>query len=198
MQRDLYKFMHDQSLRLLNHGFTPRDRRGVALPAGLEQEWSARGYYGTLAITPRRSTRSTSAGTMPIRPTSIRCRRSRRAQDGRVYGRRRCRIVRARADFAKGNYRWVASAMNHVVFADPANRAARELGADAMEQMGYQAESGPWRDAYLVGAAELRNGAPKIPDKAPPMPTPSRRSTPACSSITSAPGSTPPRPRARA
>ena len=72
-------------------------------------------------------------------------------------------IARARADFAKGEYRWVASAMNQVVFADPANRAARELGADALEQLGFQAEAGTWRNAYLVGAMELRNGVPKIP-----------------------------------
>jgi alkyl sulfatase BDS1-like metallo-beta-lactamase superfamily hydrolase len=71
-------------------------------------------------------------------------------------------IARARGDFAKGEYRWVASAMNQVVFADPANRAARELGADALEQLGFQAEAGTWRNAYLVGAMELRNGVPKI------------------------------------
>src|SRR6266851_2108648 len=67
-------------------------------------------------------------------------------------------IARARGDFAKGEYRWVASAMNQVVFADPANRAARELGADALEQLGFQAEAATWRNAYLVGAMELRNG----------------------------------------
>jgi alkyl sulfatase BDS1-like metallo-beta-lactamase superfamily hydrolase len=72
-------------------------------------------------------------------------------------------IARARADFAKGEYRWVATAMNQLVFADPANRAARELGADALEQLGFQAETGTWRNAYLVGAMELRNGPPKIP-----------------------------------
>jgi alkyl sulfatase BDS1-like metallo-beta-lactamase superfamily hydrolase len=72
-------------------------------------------------------------------------------------------IERARGDFARGEYRWVASAMNQLVFADPGNRAARELGADALEQLGFQAEAATWRNAYLVGAMELRNGLPQIP-----------------------------------
>jgi len=71
-------------------------------------------------------------------------------------------LARAREDFGKGEFRWVASAMSQVVYADPTNRAARELGADALEQMGYQSEAGTWRSAYLVGAMELRNGVPKI------------------------------------
>ena len=72
-------------------------------------------------------------------------------------------IARASEDFKQGEYRWVASVMNQVVQADPANRAARELGADALEQLGYQAEAGTWRNAYLYGAQELRNGVMKIP-----------------------------------
>ena len=70
-------------------------------------------------------------------------------------------LEKARKDFAEGNYRWVAQVMNQVVFADPDNREARELEADALEQLGYQAESGPWRSVYLQGAFELRNGIPK-------------------------------------
>ena len=78
-------------------------------------------------------------------------------------------IARAREDFASGEYRWVAEAMSHVVFADPINTAARELGADALEQLGYQAESATWRNAYLLGALELRGGMslPAVP-RAPP------------------------------
>jgi alkyl sulfatase BDS1-like metallo-beta-lactamase superfamily hydrolase len=72
-------------------------------------------------------------------------------------------MARAREDFKQGEYRWVASVMNQLVLADPANRAARELGADALEQLGYQAEAGTWRNAYLYGAQELRNGVMKIP-----------------------------------
>ncbi len=69
-------------------------------------------------------------------------------------------LKRAREDFAKGQYRWVASVTSQVVFADPANKAARELGASALEQLGYQSEAATWRNAYLLGAAELRNGKP--------------------------------------
>jgi alkyl sulfatase BDS1-like metallo-beta-lactamase superfamily hydrolase len=69
-------------------------------------------------------------------------------------------MQKAKADFDKGEYRWVAEALKHVVFADPNNKDAKELLADTYEQMGYQAESGPWRSVYLQGAFELRNGVP--------------------------------------
>src|SRR5207302_10192546 len=68
-------------------------------------------------------------------------------------------IRRARDDFARGEYRFVAEAMSHVVFADPSNVEARQLGADALEQLGYAAESATWRNAYVLGARELRPGA---------------------------------------
>src|SRR5262249_53718680 len=65
--------------------------------------------------------------------------------------------------FKRGNYRWVASVMGQVVYAEPTNHEARSLEADALEQLGYQAEAGPWRNAYLYGAQELRNGVAKPP-----------------------------------
>ena len=70
-------------------------------------------------------------------------------------------ISKARKYYDKGEYRWVAEVMNHVVFADPDNAAARNLQAKALEQLGYQAESGPWRNFYLTGAQELRQGVAK-------------------------------------
>ncbi len=73
-------------------------------------------------------------------------------------------IERARDCFERGEYRWVAQVMKHVVFADPSDRSARELTADAMEQLGYQAESSTWRNAYLTGAQELRFGSPVLPE----------------------------------
>ena len=72
-------------------------------------------------------------------------------------------LKKAKADFDQGNYRWVAQVVSKVVFADPQNKAARNLEADALEQLGYQAESGPWRNFYLTGAQELRNGVAKLP-----------------------------------
>src|SRR5262249_43783725 len=79
-------------------------------------------------------------------------------------------IGRAREDFAKGEYRFVAEAMSHVVFADPSNAVARHLGADALEQLGYAAESATWRNAYLVGALELRQGRPDTVPRPPIRP----------------------------
>jgi alkyl sulfatase BDS1-like metallo-beta-lactamase superfamily hydrolase len=71
-------------------------------------------------------------------------------------------LKRAREDFKAGNYRWVASVANDLVFADPNNKETRDLAADALEQLGYQAEAGTWRNAYLSGAMELRSGIPKV------------------------------------
>jgi alkyl sulfatase BDS1-like metallo-beta-lactamase superfamily hydrolase len=72
-------------------------------------------------------------------------------------------LRKAKASFDKGDYRWVAQVVNHVVFADPQNQAARDLQADALEQLGYQAENGPWRNFYLTGAKELREGVKQLP-----------------------------------
>ena len=69
-------------------------------------------------------------------------------------------LTHARSAFDEGDYRWVAEVVNHLVFADPTNTDARELQADALEQLGYQAESATWRNAFLTGAQELRHGTP--------------------------------------
>ena len=164
-QRDLYKFINDQSLRLLNHGYTSAEiAENLHMPASLEQEWSARGYYGTLRHNAKAVYQkylgwydANPANLDPLPPAE----NARKTIE--YMGGADAVIARARADFAKGEYRWVASAMNQVVFADPTNRTARELGADALEQLGFQAEAGTWRNAYLVGAMELRNGMPKVP-----------------------------------
>jgi alkyl sulfatase BDS1-like metallo-beta-lactamase superfamily hydrolase len=164
-QRDMYKFINDQSLRLLNLGYTPGEiAETLHMPAGLEQEWSARGYYGTLRHNAKAVYQkylgwydANPADLDPLPPAE----NARKTVE--YMGGADAVIARARGDFTKGEYRWVASAMNQVVFADPANRAARELGADALEQLGFQAEAATWRNAYLVGAMELRNGVPKVP-----------------------------------
>ncbi len=163
-QRDMYKYINDQTLRLLNQGYTAAEiAETLRMPASLEQEWSARGYYGTLRQNARGVYQkylgwydANPANLDPLPPVET----ARKTVD--YMGGADAMIARARGDFNNGEYRWVASAMNQVVFADPANRAARELGADALEQLGFQAEAGPWRDAYLMGAAELRGGVPKI------------------------------------
>jgi alkyl sulfatase BDS1-like metallo-beta-lactamase superfamily hydrolase len=78
-------------------------------------------------------------------------------------------LSRARADFDKGEFRFVAQALSHLVFAEPGNDKARAMLADTFEQLGYAAESSTWRNAYLFGAQELRQGMPKAPPR-PPMP----------------------------
>jgi alkyl sulfatase BDS1-like metallo-beta-lactamase superfamily hydrolase len=72
-------------------------------------------------------------------------------------------LEKAKKSYDKGEYRWVAQVVHHVVFADPNNQPAKDLEADALEQLGYQAESGPWRNFYLTGAQELRKGVAKLP-----------------------------------
>jgi len=164
-QRDMYKFINDQSLRLMNEGYTPAEiAETLRMPANLEQEWSTRGYYGTLRQNAKAVYQkylgwydANPANLDPLQPVES----ARKSVE--YMGGAEAVIARARADFAKGEYRWVATAMNQVVFAEPANRAARELGADALEQLGFQAESAAWRNAYLVDAMELRNGVPKVP-----------------------------------
>ena len=169
-QRDTYKYLHDQTLRLINHGYRSAEiAERLALPKGLEKEWHVRGYYGTFSHNAKAIYQrylgwydANPANLNPLPPVE-------RATKYVAYmGGAEAAIAKAREDFAKGEYRWVADAMSQVVFAEPDNTAARELAADAMEQMGYQAESATWRNAYLFGALELRRGmaAPAAPARA--------------------------------
>ena len=159
IQRDLYKYVHDQTLRMANHGLTPKEiAEELALPPTLAAEWHTRGYYGTLNHNAKAVYQrylgwfdGNPAGLHPLPPTEA----------GNRYvefaGGPGALLAKARAAFEAGDYRWVAEVVNHLVFADPDNTEARELQADALEQLGYQAESGPWRAFYLTGAQELRN-----------------------------------------
>lgn len=161
-QRDLYKFVHDQSVRLMNKGLTPAEiAQAIKPPPSLAKEWAARPYYGTLSHNAKGVYQfylgwydANPANLDPLPPVEA----ARRTID--YMGGAEAVLRRAREDFRAGNYRWVASVSNQLVFADPGNREARELAADALEQLGYQAEAGSWRNAYLVGAAELRGGPP--------------------------------------
>lgn len=164
-QRDLYKFIHDQVVRRMNRGELPGDiAENLSLPASLDQEWSARGYYGTLKHNARGVYQrymgwydANPANLDPLPP------RDNAARTIAYMGGIDQVIERARDDFAQGDYRWVAWVMNQAVFAEPDHQAARELAADALEQLGYQVEAGTWRGAYLTGAQELRNGVGELP-----------------------------------
>lgn len=159
-QRDLYKFIHDQTVRLLNHGLTPTEiAEQLKLPPSLASDWAARGYYGTLSHNAK-AVYQFYLGWYDANPADLnplpRAEEARKRVD--YMGGADAAIRRARDDFKAGQYRWVARVMSDVVFADPANKEARALGADALEQLGYQSEAATWRNAYLLGAQELRNG----------------------------------------
>ncbi|WP_316233556.1 alkyl/aryl-sulfatase [Bradyrhizobium sp. SZCCHNPS2010] len=161
--RDIYKFIHDQTVRLLNHGLTSTEiAEKLKLPASLAGDWSARGYYGTLSHNAK-AVYQFYLGWYDANPADLNpLPRSESAKKTIDYmGGADAVLARAQEDFKAGQYRWVASIMSQLVFADPENKAARALGADALEQLGYQSEAATWRDAYLTGAAELRNGPPK-------------------------------------
>jgi alkyl sulfatase BDS1-like metallo-beta-lactamase superfamily hydrolase len=161
-QRDLYKFIHDQTVRLLNQGLTPTEiAEKLKLPASLAGEWSARGYYGTLSHNAK-AVYQFYLGWYDANPADLNpLPRAEAARKQVEYmGGSDAVLKRAREDFKAGQYRWVASVTSQLVFADPANKEARELGADALEQLGYQSEAATWRNAYLLGAAELRGGVP--------------------------------------
>jgi alkyl sulfatase BDS1-like metallo-beta-lactamase superfamily hydrolase len=169
-QRDAYKYLHDQTLRLMNHGLKATEiAERMALPRSLEQEWHVRGYYGTFSHNSK-AVYQRYLGWYDANPANLDpLPAAERARKAVAYmGGAQETLAKARVDFAKGEYRWVADVMSQVVFAEPDNRSARELCADALEQLGYQAESATWRNAYLLGARELRSGksAPALPSRA--------------------------------
>jgi alkyl sulfatase BDS1-like metallo-beta-lactamase superfamily hydrolase len=161
-QRDLYKNIHDQSVNLLNKGYTGIEIANmVKLPPELDKAWFNRGYYGSVKHNSRAVYQfymgfyDGNPSTLDELPPEEKAKKYVDYMGGAP-----AILEKAKADFDKGEYRWVAEALKHVVFADAGNTQAKELLADAYEQMGYQAESGPWRSIYLQGALELRHGVP--------------------------------------
>lgn len=160
--RDTYKYIHDQSVRMLNNGLTSAEiSEQLVLPAELNSLWYVRGYYGTVrhdskAVYQRYlgwyDANPANLDPLPPEPAA--------KKFVEYMGGSQAVLDKARKDYAAGNYRWVAQVVNQVVFADPTNKQALELQADALEQLGYQSEAGPWRSVYLQGAYELRNGIP--------------------------------------
>lgn len=169
-QRDLYKFAHDQSLRLMNHGLTAAEiAETIRLPASLDAAWHTRGYYGHIRHNVKAIYQkylgwydANPANLDPLPPVEA----------GLKYveymGGSEAILARARGDFERGEFRFIAQALSHLVFAEPGNMAARALLADTFEQLGYLCESATWRNAYLFGAQELRYGMPTVPPR-PPM-----------------------------
>lgn len=162
-QRDMYRYINDQTLRMANQGLT-RDEiaANFKLPSGLEKSWASRGYYGSVSHDVK-ATYVFYLGWFNGNPATLNELPPVDAAKKYVdyMGGADAIMQKAKTDYAQGNYRWVAQVTNNIVFADPSNKEARNLEADALEQMGYQAESGPWRNFYLTGAQELRNGVVK-------------------------------------
>ncbi len=157
-QRDMYRYLHDQTLRMANQGLTPNEiAEQLVLPVGLDSLFACRGYYGSLSHNVKSQYQmyfgwfdGNPANLNPLPPVEL----------GRKYveaigGADRVLEV-ARKAYEQGEYRWCATLLNNLVFADPKNQVARELLADVYTQLGFQAESGPWRNFYLTGAKELR------------------------------------------
>jgi linear primary-alkylsulfatase len=158
LQRDNYKFIHDQTVRLMNNGLTPTEiAEQLERPPAIANEWSNRGYYGTV----RHNVKGVyqryigwwdgNPAHLDMHPPQEQARR----YVGMLGGGDNI-IAEAQNAMAGGDYRWSAEILNHLVFAEPDNDSARALLADSYEQMGYQAESAVWRNIYLTGAAELR------------------------------------------
>ena len=160
IHRDLYKFIHDQTLRGINNGLKPAEiAEALELPAELRSQWSCRDYYGTVnhnvkAVYQRYlSWYDGNPANLHALPAVESARKTIDYMGGAE-----AVLARAAADFEAGAFRWVAEILGKLVFAEPANSQARHLLADTFEQLGYQAESATWRNAYLYGAQELRHG----------------------------------------
>lgn len=160
-QRDMYAFIDSQTLRLINRGLGPTEIAAelTSLPPRLASKWYSRDYYGSLSHNVRAVYQrymgfydGNPATLNPLPPSEA------GTHYVKALGGAERVLTLAREAYGSGDYRWVAELTRHLVFAQPDNRAARELQADALEQLGYQSENATWRNAYLTGAQELRNG----------------------------------------
>ncbi len=159
-QRDAYRFVHDQTLRLANSGLTMHEiAEQIGEPAFMREDFSVRGYYGTINHNAKATYQryfgwwdGVPANLNPHPPVA-------QAQRYvKLAGGAQQMIDNAAQAYADGDYRWVATVMNHLVFAQPEHKTARAYLAGAYEQLGFQAESGMWRNYYLAAAHELREG----------------------------------------
>ncbi|MEV0598805.1 alkyl sulfatase dimerization domain-containing protein [Streptomyces sp. NPDC050315] len=159
-QRDLYAYLHDQTLRMLNQGLTPLEiAETIEMPPALERAWHTHGYYGSVSHNTK-AVYQRYLGWFDGNPAHLW--EHPPAEAARRYvefmGGPDEVLRRARRSYEAGDFRWVAQVVNHVVFADPDHHEARALQADALEQLGYGSENGTWRNFYLTGALELRQG----------------------------------------
>ncbi len=158
-QRDMYKYIHDQALRLANKGYTPLEAAEVIeLPPELARKWYNRQYHGTVHHDVR-GVFTKELGMWDGDPVSLHphvpVETAKRYVD--LIGAEKI-LEEGKRAFGDGDYRWAAQILHHLVFAQPDNQDAKNLQADAYEQMGYQTEAPQWRGIYLTAARELREG----------------------------------------
>lgn len=163
--RNAYKYLHDQTVRLMNAGFTaPEIAEVLKLPDVLAKQWFNRGYYGTMSHNSKAVYQrylgwydANPANLNPLPPEPI-AKRYVEAMGGAT-----AVIALAEKAITGGEPRWAATLLNHVVFTDETNQAAREMLATVYTSMGQESEAGTWRNIYLTGAQELRSGVAKLP-----------------------------------
>jgi len=159
-QRDLYKFIHDETLYLANNGLTMTEiAEQIKLPKSLSSFFANRGYYGTLSHNSKAQYQlyfgwfdGNPANLHALPPTAA------AKHYVRYMGGSAAILEKVQKDITAGDYRWAAMVLNHVIFAEPENKEARNLLATVYQQLAYVAESGPWRNFYLTGAQELQEG----------------------------------------
>ncbi|WP_053119165.1 alkyl/aryl-sulfatase [Pseudomonas sp. P1.31] len=162
-QRDMYAFLNDRTLHLLNQGLTPQEIADTItkLPGSLDQKWYTRGYYGSLSFNTRAVYQrymgfydGNPANLNPLPPVDT-AKHTVEAMGGGA-----AVLDKMRKAMASGDYRWAAQLGNQLLFAEPDNAEAHKAQAETLEQLGYQSENATWRNMYLTGAMELRNGVP--------------------------------------
>jgi alkyl sulfatase BDS1-like metallo-beta-lactamase superfamily hydrolase len=162
-QRDMYAFLNDRTLHLLNQGLMPQEIADTItkLPGSLDQKWYTRGYYGSLSFNTRAVYQrymgfydGNPANLNPLPPVDT-AKRTVEAMGGGA-----AVLEKMRKAMASGDYRWAAQLGNQLLFAEPDNAEAHKAQAETLEQLGYQSENATWRNMYLTGAMELRNGVP--------------------------------------
>ncbi len=165
VQRDTYRYIHDEVLRLANHGYTLHEvAEEISLPDSLAKSFASRGYYGSLNHDAKAQYQlyfgyftGNPADLYELPPDQA------GVKFVEYMGGSDNVIAKSKQDFDNGEYRWAATALNHVVFAEPDNTNARQLLANVYTQLGYQSESGPWRNFFLTGAKELVDGVNALP-----------------------------------
>ncbi len=161
LQRDLYGYLHDQTLRAINRGATGIEiAESIELPPAIEKVWHTRGYYGSVSHNVK-AIYQRYMGWFDGNPAHLWEHPPVESAMRHIefMGGADQVLEKARRSFEDGDFRWVAQVLNYVIFADPDNAQAKALQADALEQLGFGSENGTWRNFFLMGAYELRHGA---------------------------------------